>query len=115
MTVYLCTGHIVNEEIESLIVQKTYMYRSNHFNSLPNKNIVDQSKIRAFADIIIEGKKEMKFDLGRVENIVEKGKNAGNRYFLLNPQGFQNPTSLGIFLVKADVSLPLCWEIHHHF
>ena len=74
MSVYLCTGHIVNEEIESLIVQKTYVYRSNHFNSLPNKNIVDQSKIRAFADIIIEGKKEMKFDLGRVENIVEKGK-----------------------------------------
>ena len=33
--------------------------------------------------------KEMKFVLGREENIVRKGENAGNQHFLLFPQCFQ--------------------------
>ena len=35
----------------------------------------------------------------RVENIVEKGENAGNQYFLLFPQCFQKASSLGLLKV----------------
>ena len=37
----------------------------------------------------------MKFDMGRVENIVGKGENAGYQHFLLFPQCFPKPSSLG--------------------
>ena len=40
----------------------------------------------------------MKFALGRVENIVEKGENAGYQHFLLFPQCFQK------FLSFTEVS-----------
>ena len=33
----------------------------------------------------------MKFDLGRVENIVGKGENAGYQHFLVFPQCFKRP------------------------
>ena len=37
----------------------------------------------------------MKFALRRVENIVEKGENAGNQHFLLFPQCFQKASFSG--------------------
>ena len=37
----------------------------------------------------------MKFDTGRVENIVGKGENAGNQHFLFIPQCFQKATVSG--------------------
>ena len=50
--------------------------QSMNFNSLPNKKM-----------IVIQ-----KFMLGRVQNIVEKGENAGYQHFLLFPQCFQKPS-----------------------
>ena len=37
----------------------------------------------------------LKFGLGRVENIVGKGENAGNQHFLLFPQCFQKTSFSG--------------------
>ena len=58
-----------------------------HFNSLPYEINFDMSKLNAFADDEI--KLKMKFVLGRVENIVGKGENAGYQHFLLFPQCFR--------------------------
>ena len=57
--------------------------------SLPNDKILGQSKFKAFADNKIIVTQKMKFTFGRVENIVEKGENAGYQHFLLFPQCFQ--------------------------
>ena len=43
-------------------------------NSLPNDEILDQSKFNAFADDKIDVTKESKFVLGRVETLWEKEK-----------------------------------------
>ena len=45
--------------------------------SLPNDKILDQSKLKAFADNKINVTEKLKFVLGRVENIVGKEENAG--------------------------------------
>ena len=39
---------------------------------------------------------KLKIDMGRVENIVEKGENAGYQYFLLFPQCFQKVSFSGL-------------------
>ena len=57
-------------------------------NSLPNDEILDWSEFKALADDKINVNKKLKFGLGRVENIVGKGENAGNQHFLLFPQCF---------------------------
>ena len=49
------------------------------------------SKFKAFADNNIDVSKTLIFVLGRVENIVGNGENAGYRHFLLFPQCFQKP------------------------
>ena len=58
------------------------------FNSLPYGNIFDWSELRAFADDKINMTEKLKFVLGKVENIVEKGENAGYQHFLLFPTMF---------------------------
>ena len=57
--------------------------------SLPDDIFLDWSKLKAFADDKIYVNKKLKFVLGRVENIVGKGENAGHQHFLLFPQCFQ--------------------------
>ena len=42
---------------------------------------------------------KLKFGLGRVENIVRKGENAGNQHFLRFPQCFQKPSVSGTLKV----------------
>ena len=54
-----------------------------HCNSLPNNNILDWTKLKAFADDKLNLTKNLKLVLGRVENIVGKGENAGDQHFLL--------------------------------
>ena len=56
-------------------------------------------KLKALADDKINLNKELKLLLGRVENLVRKGENAGNHYFLLFQQCFQKPSLPGLFLV----------------
>ena len=55
-------------------------------NTLPQDEILDQSKSKAFADDKINVLKELKFVLERVENIVGKGENARFQQFFLYPQ-----------------------------
>ena len=50
----------------------------NRINYLPNNKIVDWSNLKAFADDKICVTEKLKFVLGRVENIMEKGENAGS-------------------------------------
>ena len=71
-------------------------------NSLPNNKIYGLSKSKALADDKINVSEKLKFDLGRVENIVGKGENAGYQHFLLFPQCFQKasfPGSLKVGIV----------------
>ena len=60
------------------------------FNTLPNDKILNQSKSKAFTDDKIRVTEELKFGLGRVENIVGKEENVGYQHFLLFPLCFQN-------------------------
>ena len=55
------------------------------FNSLPKNKILDLSKFKGFAGGKINVDEILKFILGRVENIVGKGENAGYKHFLLFP------------------------------
>ena len=64
-------------------------------NSLPNDKILNWSKLKAFADDKINVTVKLKFVLGRVENIVGKGENAGYLHFLLFPQRFQKASYTG--------------------
>ena len=57
-------------------------------SSLPNDKILGLSKLKVFADDKSSVTVKLKFDLERVENIVQKGENAGNKHFLLFPQCF---------------------------
>ena len=43
---------------------------------------------------------KLKFDSGRVENIVGKGENDGSQHFLLFPQCFQATTFPGLLKVR---------------
>ena len=63
--------------------------QNTRFNSLPNNNYLDRSKLKALADNKINYTEKLKFVLGRVENIMEKGENAGYQHFLLFPKCFQ--------------------------
>ena len=58
--------------------------------------------MKAFADDNLNLNEKLKFALGRVENIVGKGENAGNQHFLLFPQCFQKASSLGSLKVGIE-------------
>ena len=63
--------------------------------TIPNDKFLDLSKFKAFADDNLNVYQKLKFALGRVENIVGKGENAGYQHFLLFPQCFQKASFLG--------------------
>ena len=65
------------------------------FNPLPNNKIVDLTKFKALEDDKFSVAKMMISLLDRVENTVRKGENAGYKQFLLYPQCFPKPSSLG--------------------
>ena len=71
-------------------------------NSLPNDTFLDWSKFKELVDDKINLIEKLKFVLGRVENIVGKGENAGYQHFLLFLQCFQKtsfPGSLKVGIV----------------
>ena len=77
-------------------------------NSLPNNKFLDLSKLKAFADDKINGTQKLKFVLRKVDNIEEKGENAGYQHFLLFPQCFQKaPLSrlleVGIVWLRVNI------------
>ena len=55
------------------------------FNPLPHEKNLDWSKLKVFTDDKIKATEKLKFVLGRVENTVGKGENAGYQHFLLFP------------------------------
>ena len=67
----------------------------NLFNSLPNDKILYLTKIKAFADDKLNIGKMTISLLKNGENTVGKGENAGYQHFLLFPQCFPKPSSLG--------------------
>ena len=82
------------------ILCKRNKKQTNYFNSLPNDKILDLSKLKAFADGKINVTLKLKIKSGRVEKIVGKGENAGNKHFLLFPQCFQK-ASYSVQLYKC--------------
>ena len=60
--------------------------------SQPTIKILGWSKFKSFADVRINMIEKLEFGLGRVENIVGKGKNSGYQHFLYFPQCFQYPS-----------------------
>ena len=61
--------------------------------------VLDQSRLKTLTDNKIKVIQSLKFVLGRQENIVEKGENAGYQHFLI-PQCFQNPSPIGSLKVE---------------
>ena len=68
-------------------------------NSLPNNKILDETKLSAHADDKLNVAKMMISLFDGVENTVGKGENAGYQHFLLFPQCFPKPSSLGLLKV----------------
>ena len=58
-------------------------------NSLPSYKFLDWFKLKVIANNTINVGEKLKFALGRVENIVGKGENAGYQQFLLFTQCFE--------------------------
>ena len=65
------------------------------FNSLPNSKFLEWSKLKAFADDKLNITKMTISLCERVENTVGKEENADYQHFLLFPQCFPKPSSLG--------------------
>ena len=74
-------------------------FTMTRLNSLPSDKILDQFKLKAFADDKINVTQKLKFAFGKVENIVGKGENAGYQHFLHFRQCFQKATFSGSFKV----------------
>ena len=64
--------------------------------------------MKAFADDKLNVTQNIKIVFRRVENIVEKGENAGYQHFLLFPQCFQEAFSSGapeVFTLEQEINL----------
>ena len=70
-----------------------------YFNPFTNAKISDRTKLKTFADDILNVAKMMISLFDRVENTVEK-KNAGYQHFLLFPRCFPKPSPLGSLKVR---------------
>ena len=60
-----------------------------YLNSSPNNKILGRSKFEALADDKMNVNEKLNYGLGRVENIVGKGVNAGYQHFLCFSECFQ--------------------------
>ena len=68
-------------------------------NPLPNNKILDVTELKAFADAKFNVDRMLTSRLDRVENTVGKEENDGYQHFLLFPQCFAKPFSLGLLKV----------------
>ena len=57
------------------------LFQKQDRQDLPNNKVLDVSKLNAFADDNLTVDQKLKFALGKVENIVGKGENAGYQHF----------------------------------
>ena len=67
--------------------------------TFPNNKFSDWSKFKAFADNKMNASEHQKFFLGWIENIVEKGENAGYQHY-----SFSHNVSKGFFLTLSHTS-----------
>ena len=104
---------------EALLCHSSIITSHLTFYFLPNDEILDWSKFKAFAynkEMFI---KKWKFGFRIVKNIVGKEENAGNQHFLFFPQCFQKlsfPEVLKVGIVWGQ-SFPYCWphkELYPH-
>ena len=58
-------------------------FPQQNFRLVQNNKILDWSKLKPFAEDKINVTEKLKFVLGRAENIIGKGENAGYQHFLL--------------------------------
>ena len=72
-------------------------------NSLPNDKKLNLTKLKAFADDKSHVTEMMISVFGRIENIVEKGENAGYQHFLLFPQCFQQLSVQGCYNRDCEI------------
>ena len=86
--------HLVKSQ-SSTKWQNFTLVQSYSINPLSNDKFLDWFKLKAFAEDKISVAKNLKFVLGRVENIVGKGENACYQHFLLFPQCFQKVSFSG--------------------
>ena len=91
---FVTDKHFLTKMLNKLLLFTHFHFNFN-INSLPHNKILDGSKLKAFADDKLNATEKLKFVLGRVENIVGKGENAGYQHFLLFPQCFQKPSLSG--------------------
>ena len=77
-------------------------------NPVPNDKIFDWSKLKAFADDNINVNEKFQFILGKIENIVGKGENAGYQHFLLFPQCFLKAVFSG------SLKVGIVWSRDNH-
>ena len=82
---------------------------SQSFDSLQHDNILNVTKFKAFAEDKFNVAKMMISLFDRVENTVGKGENTGCQHFLLFPQCFPKPSSLGLLGVGLNCCLRLLW------
>ena len=73
----------------------THSAKIYFYNSLPSDGILDQSNLKDFADDKVNVTYVTNFVMGRIENIVRKGENAGYQHFLLFPQCFHKANISG--------------------
>ena len=84
---------------------------------LPNDKILELTELKAFADDKLNVARITISLFDRVENTVGKGENAGYQHFLLFPQYFPKPSSLGclksglcgkdlIYSYEININLP---------
>ena len=79
--------------------EKTVRRKCKIGEQAPEDKCLEWFKLKAIADNNIKVAEKMKNILGRVENTVGKGKNAGYQHFLLFLQCFQKASFLGSFKV----------------
>ena len=84
-----CNGHCDITEIllktALNTIQSVYLQSRFLFNPFPHNKILDQTKLKAFADDKLNVTKMIVSALDRVENIVGKRKNCLYKQFLLFP------------------------------
>ena len=68
--------------------------------SLPNDRLFDWSRLKELADDKINVTEKLKLVLGRAENNVGKGENAGYQHFLFFPHCFQKASFPGSLKVR---------------
>ena len=66
------------------------LHRDCSFDNFCNNIDLPIIKLQNFRLVLIESIFKLKYVLGKVENIVGKGENAGYQHFLLFPRYFQN-------------------------